>query len=378
MPRWPPMLFHSTVRKELARSFGASLVVLVTIVMTMTLIRTLSLASRGSVNPEEVMMVMGYTVLGYLPTILTLSLFIAIVGTLSRMYRDSEMVIWFSAGRGLSALVKPLFGFAWPVLLVVALLSLVIWPWANQQTQQLKDRYGKRGDLERVAPGQFQESASGRRVFFLDKDTPDNKSGRNIFISSIERDRETVTSARSGHVETLGDSQFLLLQNGQRLESSLKGEGMRISEFEEHGSRVSGTTLTGLDESPARARSTLSLLREQTPVNRGELAWRLGLALAACNFVLLAITVSSVNPRVGRSGNLVFALFAFVVYFNLLNMGQSWIARGRVGLVPFLLVLHGGAFVLAAFWLGKQHNNWSLAPLLRKWREAREARGAQA
>ena len=60
-------------------------------------------------------------------------------------------------------------------LLVVALLALVVWPWANGQTEELKDRYGKRGDLERVAPGQFQESASGTRVFFLDKDTPDNK-----------------------------------------------------------------------------------------------------------------------------------------------------------------------------------------------------------
>jgi len=29
-----PMLFHSSIRKELARSFGATLVVLVTIVMT--------------------------------------------------------------------------------------------------------------------------------------------------------------------------------------------------------------------------------------------------------------------------------------------------------------------------------------------------------
>src|SRR3954471_9732013 len=133
------MLFHSTIRKELARSFGASLVVLVTIVMTMTLIRTLSLASRGSVNPEDVMMVMGYTVLGYLATILTLSLFIAIVGTLSRMYRDSEMVIWFSAGRGLSAFVRPLFQFASPVLAAVAVLALVVWPWANQQTQDMKE-----------------------------------------------------------------------------------------------------------------------------------------------------------------------------------------------------------------------------------------------
>ncbi|MEJ8835849.1 LPS export ABC transporter permease LptF [Ramlibacter sp. AN1133] len=362
------MLFHSTVRKELARSFGASLVVLVTIIVTMTLIRTLSLANRGSVNPEEVMMVMGYTVLGYLATILTLSLFIAIVGTLSRMYRDSEMVIWFSAGRGLSSLVKPLFRFAWPVLAVIALLSLVVWPWANQQTQELKDRYGKRGDLERVAPGQFQESASGQRVFFLDKDTPDNKSGRNIFISTREKGRETVTSARSGRVETIGDSQFLLLSNGQRLENSLAGEGLRISEFELHGSRVKGTTLTSMDESPTKARSTLELVRDRTPRNKGELAWRLGNALAALNFILLAITVSSVNPRVGRSGNLVFALFAFVVYYNLLNLGQSWIASGRVPFAPYMLLLHGGTFVAALLWLGKQHNNWGFVPLLRRLR----------
>jgi len=362
------MLFHSTVRKELARSFGASLVVLVTIIVTMTLIRTLSLANRGSVNPEEVMMVMGYTVLGYLATILTLSLFIAIVGTLSRMYRDSEMVIWFSAGRGLSSLVKPLFRFAWPVLAVIALLSLVVWPWANQQTQELKERYGKRGDLERVAPGQFQESASGQRVFFLDKDTPDNKSGRNIFISTRDKNRETVTSARSGRVETVGDSQFLLLSNGQRLENSLSGEGLRISEFEVHGSRVKGTTLTSMDESPTKARSTLELLREPTPRNKGELAWRLGNALAAINFILLAITVSSVNPRVGRSGNLVFALFAFVVYYNLLNLGQNWIASGSVPFGSFVLLLHGGTFAGAALWLGKQHNNWRVVPLLRRLR----------
>ena len=362
------MLFHSTIRKELARSFGASLVVLVTIVMTMTLIRTLSLASRGSVNPEEVMMVMGYTVLGYLPTILTLSLFIAIVGTLSRMYRDSEMVIWFSAGRGMSALVRPLFGFAWPVLLVTALMALAVWPWANQQAQDLKDRYGRRGDLERVAPGQFQESASGRRVFFLDKDTPDNKSGKNIFISTVDNDKETVTSARSGRVEFIGDDQFLLLSNGQRLENSLAGEGLRISEFELHGTRVRENALLPGDDLPVKTRSSVFLLRNPSPINLGELAWRVGLALAGLNFVLLAITVSSVNPRVGRSGNLVFALFAFIVYYNLLNLGQSWISSERVPFLAFLLLVHGGTFALASLWLAKQHNNWAVRPLLRRFR----------
>ena len=66
------MLFHSSIRKELARTFGATLVVLITIVMTIILIRTLGQASRGTVNPSEVMMVMGFSVLGYLPVLLTL------------------------------------------------------------------------------------------------------------------------------------------------------------------------------------------------------------------------------------------------------------------------------------------------------------------
>jgi len=357
------MLFHSSLRKELARSFGATLVVLVTIVMTMTLIRTLNQASKGSVNPQEVLMVMGYTVLGYLPPILTLSLFIAIVGTLSRMYRDSEMVIWFAAGRGLSALIKPLLMFSWPVVLVVALLGLVGWPWANRQIDVLKDRYGSRGDLERVSPGQFQESASGTRVFFLDKDSPDNKSGRNVFIATSEKGRETVTSAMEGRVITERDSQFLLLSHGQRMErSAAHPGGLKVTEFEEMGNRVGAAAMANGGDAPARTVDTLALLRDRKPLYMGELSWRLGLTLATLNFVIIAITVSSVNPRATRSGNMLFALFAFVVYYNLLNIGQSWVASGRYPVVPFMLTLHGGVLLGSLAWLAKQHNNWRLWP----------------
>ncbi|MFD0667331.1 LPS export ABC transporter permease LptF [Ramlibacter sp. MAHUQ-53] len=362
------MLFHSSLRKELARSFGATLVVLVTIVMTMTLIRTLSQASKGSVNPQEVMMVMGYTVLGYLAPILTLSLFISIVGTLSRMYRDSEMVIWFAAGRGIGALLRPLLRFSWPVVAVVAILALVMWPWANQQTRELKDRYGSRGDLERVAPGQFQESARGNRVFFLDKDTPDNKSGKNVFIATNENGRETVTSARTGRVVVQGDSQFLLLSNGQRIERSSERTDLKVTDFEELGNRVGEGGLSPRIELPANTRSTLTLLAEPTSANRAELAWRLGLVIATLNFVVIAITVSSANPRAARSGNLLFALFAFVLYYNMLNIGQSWISSGRAGFATFMLALHGGVLAVALLWLAKQHHNWRVWPRLRRAR----------
>ena len=130
------MLFHSSIRKDLSRSFGATVVVLVTIVMTIMLIRTLGQASRGSVNPSEVLLVMGLTVIGHLTTILTLSLFVAVVASMSRMYSDSEVIIWFASGRGLGSFVRPVLRFAWPVLLSIVVLALIVWPWSNRQIQE--------------------------------------------------------------------------------------------------------------------------------------------------------------------------------------------------------------------------------------------------
>src|ERR1700747_59346 len=105
---------------------------------------------------------------------------------------------------------------------------------------------------------------------------------------------------------------------------------------------------------------------DPTPVNLGELGWRLGLALATVNFIVIAVTVSSVNPRAGRSGNLVFALFAFIVYYNFINLTQSWVTTGRPSFGGVMLFLHGGVFVLASLWLAKQHNNWTVFRLGRR------------
>lgn len=371
------MLFHSSIRKELARSFGATLVVLFTIVLTMLLIRTLGLASRGSVNPQEIALVLGYTVIGRMPTILTLALFVAIVFTLSRMYRDSEMIIWFSSGRSLGGFLGPVLRFSWPILVVITLMVFLVWPWANQQTDNLRSRFERRGDLERVAPGQFQESSSGRRVFFIDKDTAGGTEGRNIFISSTEDDgRETVTSARSGRIEWVKDQQFLMLNNGQRLETAADGSGLKVSEFESYGTQIGSSAIGERGTQPLKSRSTLLLITEPDRANLGELGWRIGMALTALNFVLIALATTAGNPRAGRGGNLFFTLFAFVFYYNLLNLGQSWVAGGLVSLGAFMLVLHGGVFALTVMWLTKRHYNVSLRSWLNSRRTATQGAAA--
>ncbi|EER60004.1 permease YjgP/YjgQ family protein [Acidovorax delafieldii 2AN] len=354
------MLFDSSIRKELARSFGATLVVLVTVVMTMMLIRTLGQASRGSVSPSDVMLVMGFTVLGQLPIILSLSLFVAVVGVLSRMYRDSEMVIWFSGGRGLISLLPPLLRFAWPVMAVIALLSLGVWPWANAQIQELKTRYEQRSDIDRIAPGEFQESANGSRVFFIDKDAPDTQVGNNIFIAASNGPKESVTSARSARLEIRQGERFALLSQGQRLESSSDHPGLKISEFVEYGTRIGGASASATEELAVKTRATHELLMQPAiPAFQAELGWRLGLALAAINFVILGLALASVNPRAGRSGSMLFALLAFVVYYNLMTLGQSWIGAGKLGLLSFMLLLHGGTLIMAGIILAIRHNHWT-------------------
>ena len=364
------MLFHSTLRKELARSFGATFVVLLTIVMTQTLFRVLGLTTRGGFNPADLMVVMWYTLLGQLATILAVSLSIAIVGTLSRMYRDSEMVIWFTGGKGLGGFVAPAFRFAWPVLMVIGVLTLLVSPWAAQQTQDMKDRFEKRGDLERVQPGQFQESAGGTRVFFIDKASIDAKTGKNIFIAANEGGREALTSAQNGRIETMADGKFLLLNDGQRLETSPKDQRTKVSDFSVYGSRVGANegAVEGVVISAA-AKPTLTLLREPTPVNLGQLAYRVGLVLAAFNFVVLALAASTSNPRAGRSGNTLFALFAFFLVLQLLNLGQTWIATGKASFTLVTLGLHGTTFVLVWLWLTKLHYNWSWRFMLPKRKE---------
>jgi lipopolysaccharide export system permease protein len=360
------MLFHSSIRKELARSFGATLIVLATVVMTMTLIRTLGQASRGSFNPSDVMLVMGYTVLAYMPTILTMSLFISVMSALSRMYRDSEMVIWFSSGQGLAGLLRPMFRFAWPVLAAIAALALLVLPWSNQRIDDMKVQYERRGDLERIEPGQFQESAGGKRVFFVEKDPLSPQSGSNVFIATTEEGKQTTTSARRGRVETVGNDRFLMLSNGQRLENEVGAQSLKVSEFEEYGTKVGVDVFDGESPLEINTRPTLQLLNNLTPLNQAELSWRFGLILAAINFLVIGLAISGGNPRIGRSGNLVFAMFAFVLYYNLLGLGQNWISSGRYGLTSLMVTLHGGTFVLALLWLTKVHNNWHWRRLLVK------------
>lgn len=363
------MLFDSTVRRELARTFGATMVVILTIVLTMFLIRTLGQAAGGAIAPQDVVLLLGYVSLGHLSTMLALSLFVAIVATLGRMYRDSEMAIWFASGVGLARFVRPVLRTAWPVLLVVGLLMTFVWPWGNRMSTELRERYEQRSDLSRVTPGVFQMSRDGSRVFFIERADDDAIDARNVFVLTQRDGRESVVTALAGRLESDGERRVLVLEQGQRNETDAASGERALATFDTYRIVVNERALRRAEDRPPRELSTLALLREPQPTRQGELVWRFGLLLGAANLVLLAIGLSAANPRRASNWNLVFALLAFVVYYNLITLSQAWVAGARLGMGTALFGLHGVvfAFAMALLWW---RDHAAVTPLLARRRAA--------
>jgi lipopolysaccharide export system permease protein len=341
------MLFDSTVRKELARSFGATLMVMLTIFMTNMVIRTLGQAASGAVAPQDVVFV--FTLLGLqtLPTILSLSVFIGVILTLGRMYRESEMAIWFSSGVGLARFIRPVVATSWPVVVLVGILMLWVWPWSYGQYNELRQRFEQRADVLRASPGQFQSSGDGHRVFFVEKAASSaSGGGRNVFIMTDVGQRESVAVSQSGKIENIGDERFLVLDSGH-MEQNDKASGehthVEFRNYRVHAGTSSGPS--GNAPSP-RAVDTVDLMLTGGRAYMGELAWRLGLILGATNLLFMGISLSAANPRRASNWGLLFAALAFVIYYNLLNLTQAWVGAGKLNIVVALVGLHGLAFLL--------------------------------
>jgi lipopolysaccharide export system permease protein len=184
----------------------------------------------------------------------------------------------------------------------------------------------------------------------------------------VQEPVESVTSARAGHIEVEGDDRFLVLEDGQRSDVNARDGETTIAQFETYRVLADQRGLKKAAERPPKDMRTIDLLRQPTLKNQGELVWRFGLLMGAINMSLLAIGLANVNPRRPNNWNLVFALLTFVVYFNCINLSQTWVASGRIGMGVGLLLLHGSAFALALalLWWRDHATVLHLRPLRRR------------
>ena len=344
------MIFQRALRRELTSAAGATFTVLFTIIVTWTLITILGKAAGGKVASGDVVSLIGFAALNYLPTILILTSFISVLMVVTRSYRDSEMVVWFASGLSLSRWIRPVLTFGLPLVLLTAFLSLVATPWAKQKSGEFIERFEKREDLQKVSPGQFRESASSNRIFFVEGASGDTANVQNVFVSTVDKDGTAIIVAREGVTNTdqSGD-RFLVLKNGRRYQGMPVQADFQTMEFERYTMRLSSKAQEAGADLAVEAFSTMALLATPNQFTRAELLWRISSPVTCLILILLAIPLGFVNPRAGSSANLVIALLVFFSYSNLIKLVEASVKQGRLSFALSWWPMHVAAALVVVF-----------------------------
>ncbi|RPI39796.1 MAG: LPS export ABC transporter permease LptF, partial [Betaproteobacteria bacterium] len=332
--------FGRALLREFAQSASGVFLVLVAITLTTQFIRYLGQAASGSLAVDAVLAMLGFSALSHFPVLLSLTLFISVLMPLTRSYRDSEMIVWFTSGISLLAWIRPVLIFALPLVVTIGLLSLFLSPWSVRLAEEYRAQLNSRDEVSGVAPGVFRESRRAERVFFVENIEGEANQVGNVFVRSIQHQREGIMVAKRGYQETApnGD-RFLVLLNGSRYEGPPGSAEFRVTRFERYAMRIEAyEAKRGLPT--VKSLDTDVLFRLQTRQAHGELAWRIGQPVSAFILTLLAIPLAFVNPRGGRSLNLVLALLVYVFYSNCMSVVQAWVVQGRVGALTGVLGLH--------------------------------------
>jgi lipopolysaccharide export system permease protein len=324
------VIFQRSLIREFSLIAISVVGILLAIMLTSLLVRLLGRAAGGEVLPEAVIGLIAFGVLTNLPILLGIGVFVAVLLALTRSYRDSEMTVWFTSGLSIWAWVRPVLQFAFPIAMITAMLSLGLSPWAISQSVQYMHLLEARDEVSSVTPGVFQESRSSDRVFFVDDLSEGDGVMNNVFVQSLQNGALGVIVAKKGYLETAANGdRFAVLLNGRRYEGTPGALDYRTVDFEKYSIRIEPREMKRTIPT-TKGMTTLDLFMEHRPDQVAELHWRIALPLAVIIMALLAIPLSFVNPRSGRSWNLILAVLIYAVYNNLLSIFQAWTASSRI------------------------------------------------
>ncbi len=325
--------------REILLAGLAIVVVLLAMVISYRLARYLNQAASGLLAQDVIWLLLGLQAVRFLVILIPLAALLAIMLTLGRLYRDSEMAALQACGLQPRHLYRPLLLFTLPLAGLLAWMTLDLVPRAITLHEQVSERAREQAELTLLTPGQFRVVMQGQHVIYIGALSEDNLQLRDVFVRSLTADGQVITTARRGRqrIDTQENSRYLILEDGFRYEQN--SEGYNTLHFETLTLRLE-TFQRDFEIRRHEARPTRELLASDEPALRAELQQRLSAPLALVLLTLLAPLLAHSNPREGRYGRVVLALLIYGVYVNMLTVGQNWLERERLPLALGLWWIH--------------------------------------
>ena len=292
------------ISKELLYTWLAVTLILMLILLSSMLARLLGKAADGVLPSEAIFPLLAITGARYFILLIPLSLYLAVLLTFSRLYKDNEMSALSACGIGMGRLYKPLLTIVAPVTLFILLMTLYVMPWISQQGQILKSEIENRSELTGLIAGRFNQSHDGDAIMFLERQSSDGRNMENVFLhQSLKNTINIETASLARRYTDEKGRKFILFLNGQFYEGTPGQSDYRIMKYEKHGIYVPESE-TNHQITRRDAISTADLWNSDVAVYKAELQWRLSIPLATLLMAVLALPLSYTTPRKGRYSKL--------------------------------------------------------------------------
>jgi lipopolysaccharide export system permease protein len=318
------------VLREVVQTWLAVTGVLVAILVSNQLSRVLGQAADNQYGRHVVFDLIALGAIMNLSVIVPVSLLLAVVLTLGRMYHDSEMAALQACGFSPAKLLVPLFCFAAVIAVGLGWLVFVQVPQADSEAQLLRQSALKEAQFGQLDAGRFRSFSGGDAVFYAERVDPEGVL-HNVFVQ-----RETAGQIEVALADTATYSKaapngvhLVTLFNGRRYEGVPGRDDFRVIEFREHGIPISAPADAASTKDPD-TKPTRELLGSDAPADIAQLQFRASTPLMALVLTLVAVPLSRLRPRQGRYARVGFAIVVYFVYSNLLSAAKVWLEKGEL------------------------------------------------
>lgn len=334
-----PRIVDRYLLREVLSGFAAATAVLLLVLVGGSLADLLAKVARGVIPADLLFTLIGLRAVGALTILLPLAALLGVLIAYGRLWRESEMAVLLASGLGVRGLLRPLALFVLVLMLVLALLSLWLAPAAERQEQRLRQEASRSLFVAGLEPGRFVELPGRSGVVHVGEMSADGTRFARMFIETERPDADETTTridvitATHGSLyhDADGVGRYIALEDGFRVEGELGKDDFRLMRFARNDIKLPDSPEDASESARKRAVTTRELIAaREDPALRAELHWRLAAPLSALLLVLLALPLSRSNPREPRHARLLLALLAWLVYYDALLLGRTWIAQGRL------------------------------------------------
>ncbi len=318
------------VFREVSKVFVAIVVILLLIVTSLMFLRTLEEVNVGGLSIELVFRYLRLQIVRDTSSLLPPAFFLAMLVTLSRLSRDSELIALNACGIGPPRIYRILLLLAVPVAILTAWFALSLQPEAAAGIQTIRLQQKEQvAQIAGLQPGRFYVEEKGDVVVYVGEIDRQKLLGDVFILDRRGGESQLVVSDGGRHRidEATGDH-LVTLNKGHRFDGNPGSATFRIGDFEEYQIRIQGSGAAQRSSSKRATTPTMELVKSADLAARTELEHRLAAPLAIFTLAVLAIPLVEISPRQKTSGRLFLALLAYFSFFNLQRLAESWLENG--------------------------------------------------